>query len=927
MRNIKYHFFGNQIRLFILVALFLLLLGSTISNTSIQPEVKKETINEFGGPTPKGSLFEWATQNATTVNYNDGTGSLVGTSNVTEAIEEKQDEKYINIQNSGNHQKIMAIILYPFGNPYPNMNSTSKILDGSIEFGGWVNTTLVGTGNLSTFEIRVILNNSYQETITVIGGQIPINQYGDINISLTQSLIDEMRLNNAYIHTLNLSVYSEGTIGVTNRFCVDYLKIVYKFAQPPNAPDFNIESLSDGGINLTFIPSWNGGDNINGYEVYRSTTSGELGSLINTVTGPNFFDSGLTLGTTYYYTIRAKNRAGTSENSTQKSALSRKTPDPPTLNSLINHQNGNVELTWTPGNPNGAPILQYVIFRSTDGGSYGTEIGFASGAATAWNDTTITTYNLTYYYRIAAQNEAGNGSISNQRNIRPFKAPSAPTITNVQAGQGNNTITWSPSADFGGSTTVTYRLWWGIESDNLNNSIPITTSPFVHLNLSSYLYYYKIEALNHLNWGTNSSVATGQPSGSPTRVRNLAAVAGNYSVNLTWIAPQFDGGNPVSEYRVYRKLGSTPEELIAHSITTLGYNDTTMELYGEYRYRVVGVNIYGEGDASYVFATPKTRPMKPTTINIITGFRSIMLNWEEPVDGGHPITHYQIWAKNGSGDLYPLIIQTDRTYNHTNLTPGMNYTYWISALNDLGWGIYSDPIVQYPDYIPSPPIDITKQSNWFSIYLRWSRPVQLEGVSIPTKFYIYRGTSNTSLLNIGTINALNLNNYNDSDAEPGVKYYYAIASWNQYGLGTKSAIFVAYRLVKIVLTAEATDEGPKLSWNAVENAAKYAVFRGLESSVKIDGEAPIVGDLTTLTYTDTSLEDRGIYYYVVVAYDSDGLVMGQSESKHQMFAGPSIMDQAMEFLGQYGIFIGVGAVALIGIIIYRWRQQNSYMRF
>jgi len=865
---------------------------------------------------------------ADSVSYNDGTGSLVGTSDVTEAIQQKQDEKYISVENAGNHKKVMAIIVQPFGDPYPHMNSTSKILEAVIEFAGWVNTTNILIGNLSYFQIIVTLNNSYQESIVVIGGPLPKNQYGDMNITLTQSLIDEMKNNNAYITTLNLSVYSEADIGVTNRFCVDYLKIVYGFAQPPDAPEFEISSVDDGTIKITFVPNWDGGDTINSYDVYRSTTAGDLGSFIGTHSGTWFYDSSVTLGTTYYYTIRAINRAGTSGNSTQKSALSRARPYPPTLNSLVNHENGNVELQWTPGNSRGAPITQYIILRTTNSQEEGEIIGYASGAATAWNDTTISTYNVTYYYRMRAENEAGvSETPSNQRSIRPFKAPSAPTITSVEAGLGNNTIYWTPSADFGGSTTVTYRLWWGIESDNLNNSIPITTSPFVHLNLSSYLYYYQIEALNHLNWGTNSSVMTGQPSGSPTRVRNLVAVAGNYSVNLTWIAPQFDGGNPITEYRVYRKLGTVAEELIAHSISTLGYNDTTMELYGEYQYRVVGVNIYGEGDSIYVYATPKTRPMKPTTINMITGFRSIMLNWEEPADGGYPITHYQIWAKNGSGDPYPLTIQTDRTYNHTDLTPGMNYTYSITALNELGWGMYSDPLIEYPDYIPSPPVDITSQSNWYSIYLRWSRPVQFQGVSIPTKFYVYRGTSNTTLLNIANINALNLNHFNDTDAEPGVKYYYAISSFNQYGIGTKSMIFAAYRLVKINITTEATKEGPKITWNTVENAARYAIFRGMESPVKTDGEAPLAGNLTELSYTDTSLETRGIYYYVVVAYDSDGMMMGISESKHQMFAGPSTMDTIMEFLGQYGIFVGVGAVAIIGIIIYLRRRQSSYMRF
>ena len=931
MQQIKHIFFEKQAKCLLFACLFVLLFGSAINISIDQPKAIQAEEYKLDGKNPISSLIEWSTQSADQVTYVGGTGSLVGTSNVTEAIEQKEDEKFVRVQKSGNHQEQIGAIFSPFGDVYPHMNATSKIIDVNIQFGGLVNSTNPTLGNLSSFEVIIILNNSYWEKMVIFGGMLDNNQYGELNFSISESLIEEMNSNHAIIQSLNFTVFSQAQVLVTNTMIIDYVRVTYGFAQSPDAPDFSIESLPGGEINITFQPNWNGGDNIANYSIYRSTTEGQLGTLVHVSEGwhVSYYDSGLTLGQIYYYIIRAGNRAGESGNSTQKSALSRARPGPPTLNSLTNHQNGNVELIWTAGAENGAPILEYFIFRSTIQNDINAAlVGTANGNVTAWNDTTISTYNVTYYYRVGSRNEAGNSTtLSNERNIRPFKAPSAPTIDNVEAGQGNNTITWTESSDYGGSTTVSYILWWGIESDNLNNSIPLTASPFIHANLSSYLYYYVIEARNHLGWGTNSTMSTGQPSGSPTKVRNLNATVGNYFVNLTWIAPQFDGGNPVSEYRIYRRLGNEAEVLIAHSITNLEYNDTSMELYGEYRYRVVAVNIYGEGDPEYLFATPKTKPMKPTTINVLTGFRSIVLNWEEPIDGGYNITHYQIMVKNSSGDPYPLIIQIDRTYNHTDLTPGMNYTYWISALNDLGWGFASDPIVAWPDYVPSPPIGIEAQSSWTSISFSWYRPTQYEGVSIPTKFYIYRGTSNNTLLQIGTINALNLNKYNDTDAEPGVKYYYAIASYNQYGIGTRSEIITAYRYVKMVLNTETTKEGPKLSWTAVENAAKYAIFRGRDQMVKIEGEAPIAGDLTDLIYTDTSLEMRGIYYYVVVAYDDEGLIMGMSEAAHEMYGGADSLQQIMEFMRQFGIYIGIGVAAIIGIGVYKWRKENAYMKF
>lgn len=68
--------------------------------------------------------------------------------------------------------------------------------------------------------------------------------------------------------------------------------------------------------------SWTATGNTTSYSVYRSTTAGTLGTVIPTaqyITATSFVDTGLTAGTTYYYTVKSLNYQNATD-SVQKSA-------------------------------------------------------------------------------------------------------------------------------------------------------------------------------------------------------------------------------------------------------------------------------------------------------------------------------------------------------------------------------------------------------------------------------------------------------------------------------------------------------------------------------------------------------------------------------------------------------------------------------
>jgi fibronectin type 3 domain-containing protein len=101
--------------------------------------------------------------------------------------------------------------------------------------------------------------------------------------------------------------------------------------------------------------------------------------------------------------------------------------------------------------------------------------------------------------------------------------------------------------------------------------------------------------------------------------------------------------------------------------------------------------------------------------------------------------------------------------------------------------------------------------------------------------------------------------YSDTTAVVGTIYYYKLYSWNSVsGLSAESTYYDGYRAIDAPTGVDASNglnDGITITWNSVENADSYSVFR-LSSGSYIE----IAADIVTTSYTDTSVE-RGVYYY------------------------------------------------------------------
>ena len=109
----------------------------------------------------------------------------------------------------------------------------------------------------------------------------------------------------------------------------------------------------------------------------------ELRSPIYSGSNTSYSDTGLSSGTTYYYTVKAINASGSSVASNEANALTY--PAPPTLSATAVSATTNISLTWSGQTGTG---IGYNVYRGTTSG--GENYGFNGGTLVVHDDLTPT---------------------------------------------------------------------------------------------------------------------------------------------------------------------------------------------------------------------------------------------------------------------------------------------------------------------------------------------------------------------------------------------------------------------------------------------------------------------------------------------------------------------------------------------------------
>jgi Bacterial Ig-like domain (group 3)/Fibronectin type III domain len=284
-------------------------------------------------------------------------------------------------------------------------------------------------------------------------------------------------------------------------------------ASVPGAPTAVLGTPRDSAVSLSWnAPADTGGTPIQSYEItpYVGTTAQPPIETGSSVTGRTI--TGLTNGTTYTFTVAAKNALGMGPASSPSGAVTPASATVPSAPTAVQGtpRDGAVGLSWTaPASDGGSSITSYTITPSINGTPQPQVVTGSSSTSAIVNGLTDGT---AYTFTVAATNSAGTGSNSAaSAPVTPAGAtvPGAPTAVQVSPENGGADLSWTAPASDGGSSITGYKItpYIGSTAQTPISTGSSSTSYTVNGLTNGTTYTFTVAAINSVGTGSDSTAS------------------------------------------------------------------------------------------------------------------------------------------------------------------------------------------------------------------------------------------------------------------------------------------------------------------------------------------------------------------------------------------------------------------------------------
>ena len=341
---------------------------------------------------------------------------------------------------------------------------------------------------------------------------------------------------------------------------------------------------------------------------------------------------------------------------------------------------------------------------------------------------------------------------------------------------------------------------------------------------------------------------------APTLKASTRASDGKISLSWNAIAG-------AKEYKVYRATSEKGEYKLVKTTTDTSFTNTSVKAGTKYYYKVKAIhNSKSSCNSSYskVVSIYCDLPKPEAKATVLSSSGSIKISWEK-IDGAKEYKVYRATSEDGD---YTLMKTTSKTsYTNSSAKAGITYYYKVKAIHSKSSAnsVYS-AVVSATGKLGKPDVTATNIASSGKIKLSW------DAQSDALEYHVYRATEDSGEYEL--VHTTIDTTYTDPNTEVGAKYYYKVQA--VHSDATYDSLFSevdtrTHDLPRPVVSIALKKGDPRLTWEAVEGAEEYQIYRATSKN----GEYKLVKTTTGTAYTNTSVKAGKTYYYKVKAIHSN----------------------------------------------------------
>ena len=510
---------------------------------------------------------------------------------------------------------------------------------------------------------------------------------------------------------------------------------------------------------------------------------------------------------------------------------------------MITTESGRPKISWNA--VNGAD--KYWVYRSVDGETFDY---YARTDKPSFTDGS-TSIGTTYYYAVKAVAVLGGRDVSSGRSTAQSIQcrPAAPSVSIYRA-SGKPQLKWN-------AVSGAAKYWVYRSTDGVNFKYYDSTAKTSYTNTGALLgtkYHYRVKAVAVVNGKNVASADSGTKSLFTTPAAPGVSI---YRVNgkpqLKWSAV-----TGAEKYWIYRSTDGVNFKYY-DSTTGTSYTNCIAASGTEYYYKVKAAAVVNGKDVASDFSNTKslfTTPAAPS-VSITTSKGKPKLTWKA-VKGADKYWIY----RSTDGKNFKYYNETDEAgYTNYSTNIGTTYYYKVRAVKTIDGNDHKS------DFSAVRSIQCRPAAVNLSISRSYGKPkLTWDAVADADKYWIYRSTDGKNFKYYDTTTKTS---YINSGAAFNTIYCYKVkavkvVNGRNVASGSGSAKSVITALAKPSVSITTSDGKPYISWDAVDGATGYYVFRSTDGK-----NYSVLGYTTRTNYTNTASNAGTTYYYKVKADNSN----------------------------------------------------------